>query len=130
LKLIVDENLPPKMANSLQALFAGEHTIVSMREKFGRTGVSDLEWIQDLGKEGDWSVLTADRRISRNNVEKQAFLSKDLVGFVMAPAIRKRPLTLQMARILQLWDTFDQQSQIVSRGLFEFSIRGAKLTQL
>jgi len=118
------------MANSLQALFAGEHTIVSMREKFGRTGVSDLEWIQDLGKEGDWSVLTADRRISRNNVEKQAFLSKDLVGFVMAPAIRKRPLTLQMARILQLWDTFDQQSQIVSRGLFEFSIRGAKLTQL
>jgi hypothetical protein len=130
LKLLVDENLPPRMARSLQALFVDSHEIVALRDKFERKGVTDLEWIGQLGAEGRWAVLTADMRIAKNQVEKNAFLTNNLVGFVMAPAIRKRSLTYQMARVLTLWDVFEQQYSLVSRGLFQFGIKSPRMVQL
>ncbi|MFC4290828.1 hypothetical protein ACFOWX_00160 [Sphingorhabdus arenilitoris] len=102
MKLLIDENLPPVMARSLQALFEGKHEIIALRDKFNSAGVTDLQWITSLGKEGNWSVLTADVRLAKNRVERNAFLSSNIVGFVMAPALRKRPLTIQMARILSI----------------------------
>ncbi len=130
MKLLVDENLPPRMARSLQALFADTHEIVALRDKFQATGISDLKWISELGVEGRWAVLTADMRIARNQVEKSAFLTNNLIGFVMAPAIRKRPLTYQMARILTLWDVFEKQYGLVSRGLFQFGIKSSRMDPL
>jgi len=35
LKLLLDNNLSPRIAHCLQALFVDEHKIVSLREKFG-----------------------------------------------------------------------------------------------
>jgi PIN like domain len=118
------------MARSLQALFAETHEIIALREKFQRTGVSDLRWIGELGAEGRWAVLTADFRIAKNQVEKNAFLTNNLIGFVMAPAIRKRSLTFQMARVLNLWDVFEQQYNLVSRGLFQFGIKSPRMVPL
>jgi predicted nuclease of predicted toxin-antitoxin system len=130
LKLLIDENLPPVMARSLQALFADEHEIVALRDKFNASGVTDLEWIKTLGNEGNWSVLTADVRIAKNRVERDAFLSNNIVGFVMAPDVRKRALTLQMARLLTIWLDLEKQSQMVSNGLFRFGIKGSKFKSL
>ncbi len=118
------------MARSLQELFEGEHHIICVRDKFQRKGVPDLEWISALQKEGGWSVLSAYVRISKNKVERDAFLSSDLIGFLMAPAVRKRSLTEQLARILYLWDSIEKQSSLVSRGLFQFGISGKKFKQL
>ncbi len=118
------------MARALQELFEGEHQIICVRDKFKKVGVRDLEWISALQKEGGWSVLSADVRISKNRIERDAFLSSDLVGFLMAPAVRKRSLTEQMARILYLWDSIEKQSSLVSRGLFQFGISGRKFKQL
>lgn len=112
------------MARGLQALFDGEHEVVALREKFLRPGVQDSEWIEALGNEGRWSVLTADKRIGRNPIERQAFLRNNLVGFVLAPALRKRPLHQQVARLLYIWPDLVNQSALVSRGLFEISERG------
>ncbi|WP_298396773.1 DUF5615 family PIN-like protein [Sphingobium sp.] len=123
MRLLLDENLPPRAARSLQALFE-EHEIVALRHKFGRPGISDKEWIEALGGEGRWSVLTADRRIGRNAIEREAFLRNNLVGFVLAPSLRKRPLHQQIARLLYIWPDIVGQSELVSRGLFEISERG------
>lgn len=125
-----DENLPPVMARSLQALFADKHEIVALRDKFKRSGIQDVEWITTLGQEGNWCVLTADTRISKNRIERNAFLSNGLVGFIMAPAVRKQPMHRQLSRILYIWDSIEGQSKFVSNGLFEFGIRGAKFKQL
>ncbi|MER9534181.1 hypothetical protein NKI89_31095 [Mesorhizobium sp. M0309] len=51
MKALVDENLSPALARSLNALFAGEHEIVHIREKFG-PGVKDVAWIAQLSTEG------------------------------------------------------------------------------
>ena len=127
---MVDENLPPNMARCLQALFKEQHEIIALRDKFDQSGISDTAWITTLGKEGSWCVLTADLRISKNKIERNAFLSNNLVGFVMAPALRKLPLTRQLARILFIWDQIETQSNLASNGLFEFGIRGNKFKQL
>lgn len=128
MRLLLDENLPPRAARSLQALFE-EHEIVALRHKFGRPGISDTEWIEALGREGRWSVLTADRRIGRNAIEREALLRNNLIAFVLAPALRKKPLHQQMARLLYIWPDIVGQSGLVSRGLFEISERG-KMRQI
>jgi len=129
-KLYVDENLPPVLARSFQILFEGQHVVTCTADKFARRGVKDIEWITELGREGGWSVLSADKRISRNQIEKRAFLEAGLIGFILAPSLQKLALAKQAARILQLWDVLDQQSRLVSRGLFELPISTNRLRQI
>jgi hypothetical protein len=104
--------------------------IISVRDKFNKIGVTDLEWISALRQEGGWCVLSADVRISRNRTERDAFLSANLIGFLMAPAVRKKPEIQQLARILTIWRLIESQSSLVSRGLFQFGVSGNKFTQL
>jgi len=47
LKLFLDNNLAPRIARSLHALFDGEHRIVALRDMF-RKSASDVEWITAL----------------------------------------------------------------------------------
>ena len=44
MKMMVDENLPPALARALAALFAGQHQIIHLRERFG-AGTTDIEWM-------------------------------------------------------------------------------------
>lgn len=128
MKLLVDENLPARVARCLQALFPDGDEIVALRDKFGRPGVSDEEWIETLGKEGHWSILTADKRIAKNTIQRDAFLRNNLVGFVLAPGLRKKPMTIQVSRLLYIWPDLKNQSRLVSRGLFEIGERGRMRT--
>ena len=58
MRVLVDENLPPAIARALAALFAGEHEVVHIRDRFG-PGVTDTEWITQLNREGRWVVIQA-----------------------------------------------------------------------
>lgn len=127
--MLVDENLPPRLAHSLAALFKDEHRVEAIADRFGR-GIKDLDWISALAKDGGWTILTADKRISRNRIEREAFLSNNLVGFVLSPSLRKKPLTEQMARILIAWPKIVSQANMVSRGLFELGERSTKFKSL
>ncbi|WP_217996411.1 hypothetical protein [Sphingobium xenophagum] len=51
-------------------------------------------------------------------------MRNNLVGFVLAPSLRKKPLHQQIARLLYIWPDIVGQSELVSRGLFEISERG------
>jgi predicted nuclease of predicted toxin-antitoxin system len=68
LKLLLDHNLAPRLARSLQALFE-EHVIVSLGEKFA-VDTTDVEWIRVLDREGGWAVLTKDLRIKTRPQER------------------------------------------------------------
>ena len=127
---MVDENLPPAMAKSLAALFAGKHEVVHLREKFGAT-IKDTEWIGALNAEGHWVIISADRRISRNKAEQQAFKSSKLVGFFLAPGLQKAKLTKQMERLMALWETIETQANLVGGGaMFEIPMKSSKLNQI
>ncbi len=74
-----------------------------MRELFG-AGVTDQEWIEKLGQDGTWVVLSGDRRITRNRAEANAFRQSKLVGFFLAAGLCKSPLHRQASRITFLWE--------------------------
>lgn len=130
MRVVVDENLPPVLARALQALFAGRHEIVHLRDRFG-AGVSDRDWIRALSAEGRWSVISGDRRIRRNKAEYHAFRNSNLTGFFLSRGLQKASVIKQMERLLALWEAIERQSALVEGGaMFELPMRSMRLAQL
>lgn len=130
MKVLVDENLPPALARSLNSLFADKHQIIHIRERYG-PGVKDSQWIGDLSAEGRWIIISGDRRITRNKAERNAFRASNLVGFFLSPGLAKSSLIKQMERILALWQAIETQSGIVQGGaMFELPMTSTRLKQI
>lgn len=126
MKLLVDNNLPPKLARSLGALFDGEHEIKHIREKFGTGSLPDEEWIELLGREGGWAVLSADMNIARKKPSRDSFVAAGLVGFFFSPAMQKWPLHRQAARVLAIWPQMISHMSTTANGVFEVPTSGTK----
>ncbi|TPL71893.1 hypothetical protein FJ941_28315 [Mesorhizobium sp. B2-3-13] len=130
MKVVIDENLPPALARSLNALFAGKHQIIHTRDRFGPK-VTDVQWIGELSAEGRWIVISGDRRITRNKTEYNAFRSSNLVGFFLSKGLNKSPIIKQMERLLALWQTIETQAEIVQGGaIFELPMTSTKIKQM
>ena len=130
MKVLFDENLPPALARSLSALFAGKHEVIHIRDRFG-PGVKDVEWIGQLSSEGRWVVISGDRRITRNRAEYNAFRNSHLVGFFLSRGLYKSPIVKQMERILALWQTMETQAGIVQGGaMFELPMTSTRIKQM
>jgi hypothetical protein len=130
LKVLVDENLPPALARSLNALFAGIHEIIHLRDRYG-PGVRDLVWISDLSSEGRWIVISGDRRIMRNRAEYSAFRASNLIGFFLSKGLYKAPLVKQAERILALWNTIEMLAGLVQGGaMFELPMKSSRIRQI
>jgi hypothetical protein len=129
-KVVFDNNLSPALARALQELFKGQHEIVALRDKF-RGAPTDVEWITELSRDGNWIVISGDRRITRNRAEYQAFRNSRLVGFFLSKGLYKSKATKQMERILALWDAVETIASTVQGGaIFELPIKSGRVQQL
>ena len=126
MKLLVDENLPPRFATALHTIFEPDHEAVALRAKFGRTGVTDEEWITALGREGGWAVLSGDVRIARKKPSRDAFLAANLVGFFFSPSVQKLDLARKCARVLTLWPDMVTLRNTVANGVYELPTTGRR----
>lgn len=79
MKLLVDNNLPPRLAEALNVIFAPDHEVTALRREFGRGDLKDEEWIPKLGAEGGWAVLSADMNIARKRPSRQPFIGAGLL---------------------------------------------------
>lgn len=129
MKLLVDNNLSPKLARGLAGLFAGEHEIQHIREKFETGSLPDEEWIERLGAEGGWCVLSGDRRIATRRPSRELFLRCNLIGFFLLPAVLDLSLHKQAARILTIWPVLETMSKATSRACYDVGISGNRLRQ-
>lgn len=127
MKLLVDNNLPPALGRGLGALFAGNHHIQHIRDKFGTGSLPDSAWIEALGKEGGWCVLSGDRRIATKRPSRELFLRANLIGFFPMPAVMDLPLNGFAARILTIWPVLETTERTMRRGCFEVGIKGTRL---
>ncbi|MBK5956825.1 hypothetical protein CCR97_01130 [Rhodoplanes elegans] len=131
MKIFFDHNMSPAMARAFGELFKGQHDVITLKSRFGRTDVPDVEWITELSREGDWVVFSGDRRITRNKAEYHAFRSSNLIGLFLAAGLQKSPVIKQMERILALWTTIETVTQNVQGGaMFELPMKGMRLRQL
>lgn len=126
MKLLVDNNLPPKLARGLGALFDDDHIVTHIKDKFGTGDLKDEDWIVRLGHEGGWAVLSADMNIARKKPSRDLFVSVGLVGFFFSPAMQKWPLHRQAARVLTLWPQMISHMTTTANGVFEMPASGAK----
>jgi hypothetical protein len=125
-KLLVDHNLPPRLASALDEIFKPDHTIIALREKFGRSDLKDEDWIPKLGWEGGWAVLSADTNIARKKPSRDLFISAGLVGYFFSPAMQKWALHRQAARVLTIWPQMILHISTTANGVYEMPASGTK----
>jgi hypothetical protein len=129
-KFFFDHNLSPAMARALRELFKDKHEIAYLAEKF-RRDTPDIEWIVELSREGQWVVLSGDRRITRNRAEYHAFRNSNLIGLFLSPGLYKAPVAKQMERILALWENIETVCKTIQGGaVFELPTKSTRLRQL
>lgn len=131
MKVMVDNDLPPRLARALHLIFEEDgDEIVALRDKFGRSDLTDEEWIRALGSEGGWAVLSADRRIAKRRPSRDLFISSGLVGFFFPPSLQKEALSKQAAAILRLWPDLRDQVRLNANGCFEIPASGRRFRQI
>lgn len=133
MKLLTDNNISPKVARAINELIKdGRGSVaIALRDKFS-PNTPDLEWIDRLGQEGGWSVISADLRITKNKAERAAWMQTDLVGFFMEPGLAKLNPIEQTARLLMRLPMLEDQLRLISGpALFALPIRAtSRLKQL
>jgi hypothetical protein len=128
--VLIDNNVSPRIARALNALFTPEHQITALRDRFAPE-MPDKDWILALSGAGRWIVISGDRRITKNKAEYHAFRNSRLVGFFLAPALYKAKVIKQAERILALWDRIETLSATVEGGaMFELQIKSNLVRQL
>jgi hypothetical protein len=130
-KVLVDNDLPPRLASALHIIFEDDgDEVFSLRQKFGRDDVKDADWITKLGAEGRWAVLSADRRIAKQRPSRELFIGAGLVGFFFPPSLQKQPLHLQAARVIAIWPALRDQVRLNANGCFEMPAKGTRFRQI
>ena len=129
MKLLVDNNLPPRMARGLAALFVGEHHVEHIKDKFGTGSLKDEEWIAKLAEEGKWAFLSGDIQIARKRPSRESVLRSNLIGFFPMPSILRRPFEEQVIRILKAWPDMGRVATATERGVYEITMN-SRLRQI
>ena len=127
MKLLVDANLPPRLGRGLGELFRGIHEVQHIVDKFGRCNLADEDWVERLGQEGGWCVLSGDRRIATKWPSRQLFIGAGLIGFFPQPSVMKLDHARQASRILAVWHRLEITAESMSSGCFEIGPRGDRL---
>jgi hypothetical protein len=130
-KVMVDNDLPPRLAIALNTIFEPDgDQVVALRHKFGRSNVKDEEWIPALGDEGGWAVISADQRIAKRKPSRELFIRNGLVGFFFSPGLQKSPLHKQAARLLTLWPQIKAQHGLAANGCFALPVKSSKFESI
>ena len=127
MKLLLDNNLAPRIAKALNALFDGQHHIVALRDGFP-ADTPDVEWITALDQKGGWTVLTRDLHIITRPHERAALDRSRIVFFFLARAWEKFGVEETTARLIRLIPKMAAQAELAESGRFELPINaGSKL---
>lgn len=106
------------MARSIDIVVSqAGHSAVAKRDKFDTT-TKDIEWIEALGREGGWTVFSADQKILKNPIERRAYFDAHLTGFFLKPAVAKLPLLHRTATILWHWESINKLVSLQERGTY------------
>ena len=123
MKLLVDNNLSPSLAYSLQPLFP-EYQIIALRDKFA-ANTSDLEWINALSVEGGWAAITAERRLKTRPHERLALDRARIVFFFLTGSWQKYSVPEIAWRLIRLVPLMVKQTAITDSGLFDLPVNAS-----
>ena len=116
MRFLLDHNLSPKLARALNELTKGSgHEVVALRDRFP-ADTADVEWIQRLGNEGGWAVVSGNRDILRNPVELAAWRESKLTIFFLARGWSSLTHWVKAAKFVHAWPTIETHASTVKPG--------------
>lgn len=129
MKFLLDNNLPPVWAVALTELSKNEDRavqVVALRTRFP-ANTPDHEWIEALGLERDWCVLSQDR-FGKNDLERAALRRSGLVVFRLQKQWSGQHYWAKTHSLVRWWPRILEQAALLSSGLvdvpFNFGARG------
>jgi hypothetical protein len=109
LKVLIDHNLSPALAISLNAFFESEGvSFTALRSKFP-ADTTDTDLFNALGREGSWVVMTGDRNILKNKLEVEAIASSGVVVVFFEKSFLSLEPRNQAAKIISNWPNIYQE---------------------
>lgn len=124
MKFLLDHNLPPVWAKGLQEFSAREFDpkifsgVTALRDRFPH-GTPDIEWMEQLGVEGDWAVLSADFFRSKGNAEREMIRRQGLSVFVLSKSWQSFKFWPKTAQLIQWWPQIVAQANAARASAFE-----------
>ena len=114
MKVFLDNNLSPFLAHSLNELLEPEGDQISHLTDHFQPQIDDLAWMRGLAEEGGWVVISADRRIYRNRLQREAWRRSRLIAFFLAPQFAKARNIEIAWRLLRWWPRIREQVAIMT----------------
>ena len=103
MKCLFDNNMPPKLAKTLNFLEGDDGiTVEHLKEKF-LPNTPDIEWITKLSKESKWFIITQDNQIRKRSLEKKAWQESHIPIIFLQKSWIKLNLWEMAWRLIKYW---------------------------
>ena len=120
MNFFVDNNISPAIANALSSLSQREGVkVVPLREKF-LPSVEDRVWLESLGKERNWVILSGDISITRKPHEHLAWQQCGLTAFFLPEGLDGHSLLGSIVEARQMVANDHRNSQAFRDGTLIF----------
>lgn|SRR5690625_3550976 len=129
--VLFDHNMPPALARALDAIIKVDgHAAFALRDRFP-TDIRDIDYFEELGRDGDWIVISKDTANARRPAERQAILNSGVLAFYLRASVQNQSIYHQAATILWHWDKILLQRQTTESGLFLLPVnKGSRFRSL
>lgn len=114
MKFFVDNNLPPALAQALNALSSTEsHSVIHLKEKFP-VNTDDSIWIDTLSKEGGWLIITHDNL--NKGLEREALRQAGLLVFFLDKSWTNHKFWVKAYQLVRWWPRIIEQANGIHGG--------------
>jgi hypothetical protein len=129
-KLFLDNCLATRHARALHAIIEPDgHSVTHLRDRFA-ADTPDVDWLKQLGKEGDWIIISGDVRIARSAHERAAWHVSGLTVFFLKPGWTNIPPLEQHSKLAHCLQEILKTGQKARAGSgFTVSVQG-KIEQI
>lgn len=115
MRFFFDNNLSQRLSRAIGELCAVDVVeVVHLKDRFP-SNISDVEWIETLGREGDWTVVSQDR-LTKNPLEKEALRLSGLTAFILVKGWNSHKHWDKAAQLVRWWPRIMEVNALVAAG--------------
>ena len=115
MRFFLDNCLAIRHARALNEMVKPDQSFTHLQEKFP-ADTTDEDWIRQLGKEGDWVVISGDYRIGKNAHERAAWHQGGLTVFFLSKGWTNIPPLLQHSKLALILDDIISHAAVAKAG--------------